>query len=124
MGKYKTSRECIHAVNNSSSSVELRSVLEKYYPDAFIKWDSCVFKIGDTIQRGPIVVGAAKPTYLLVKTSDGKAQLLSLQKNGPTLWKNISTDMVNSFGDVTLKMFHEITKGMSHKVFKKVVKKK
>jgi hypothetical protein len=105
MGKYKTTRECIHSVNGAKDPHELRRVLQKHYPDAFIDWTKPVATVGDIFIRN-----ADSARYKLVKTADGKAAFLNIQNS--TLWKNFSTEPVMPFDAVSLQSFMEITNGM------------
>lgn len=105
MGKYKTVRECIHAVNGAKDPHELRGVLQRYYPDAFIDWTKPVGKVGDVFVRK-----ADSARYLVVKTGDDKAAFMNLKNS--TLWKNFSTESVMPFDCISLQSFMEITNGM------------
>jgi hypothetical protein len=117
MGKYTITKEFIRQLKSAINPDDLKAVLKTHFEDAFIEWDSIVFNVGDIIRRKSISAELNKPKYLIVKTHDGHAQILSFAKAGPVLWKNTSTDAIDSFGGVTLKMFQEITNGMSHKAF-------
>lgn len=97
---------------------EVRSFLEKTFPDAFVNWNAVACKIGDTLTRE---YQGKKQQYLVVATSDNKAALLNMKT--AVLWKTFSDTPVNSWGEVSLIQFLQISNGIPIGIFTKVKKK-
>lgn len=117
MSKYTVPKDFSKSINNVKDAHELRDMLERKFPDAFINWNCHVFSIGDKIQR---TLNGSVQNYLVVKTADNKGALLNLKTS--TLWKNFSTDNVMAFDSISLKMFMEISNGLKPNLFKKIKK--
>jgi hypothetical protein len=114
MGRYKTTRDCIHAVNGAKDPHDLKRILQKFYPDAFINWEQPVCKIGDILSR---TVQGKKTKYLIVKNHENKAGIVYLGSS--VLWKNFSDDSVGAYNTVSRIAFSEMTNGLGIEKFKK-----